>query len=688
MAHIFPLYFLIPELPNLNSQKYIEPYGNQVRQSIADCQRGLLQHFLSLGNTNGLTLSLRYFYDPNNSQHERLKIYFIFNYLYNDSQQLNLIREEIISFIQISNLSIFYNFDLLPELNQCQDLGWVNHIGEALKPEEFNSQGYYVPYLFEANKNNNMLNMCDILNRLNEKFLLEITLQVCQKSEDRSELAKALTQMIPQLQQVTSHRRDIFFERALSIYQHYQTTYLHSNLFKYSIKALAQTRSNIRPVLMELVRSATSVQTHGEQDCVEIVSRDMDTQKFLKNLKSTENVEICTAIERKGWQGDFEDKSIRQPVKPKSNNNELGDGSTDVYLKPFTSYLADFNNAALPPSSRGEIVRSSPSGITQSFSSSGKSPLAQIKDLKPLHRYATLEEISGFFRIVIPGKTPVPGIPQEQPPVFKPTAEDIFRQYGHTIKGDKYIVGLTDDGSVVYSDWSSIAHRLVAGLTGSGKTIFLFWVIFQFLYAEPQRQVYVLDPKKQFLLLKKAGVNIHVETEPDNYPDFLKEIYDKEFDRRKILIYEEVGVDDIKELKEFGYEEHRILVIVDEAARIENIDRDLREDTERYLQEYATQGRSLGIHLIYCTQRPINLIDPQVIEQLDERVIFRVSEGTSEHLLGNFMAARIPSGNRGQGRAVIQNENGVNFVNTPEIKRPKPNLPVSDTLWGRLTNKR
>lgn len=688
MTHIFPLYFLIPELPNLNSQKYIERYGNQVRQLIADSQRGLLQHFLSLDNTNGLTLSLRYFYDPNNSKDERLKIYLIFNDLYNDSQQLNLIREEIISFIQISNLSIFYNFDLSSGLNQCQKLEWVNHIGEALKPEEFNSQGYYVPYLFEANKNNNMLNMCDILNRLHEKFLLEITLQVGQKSEDRSELAKALAQMIPQLQQVTSHRRDIFFERALSIYQHYQTTYLHSNLFKYSIKALAQTRSNIRPVLMELVRSATAAQSHGEQDCVEIVSRDIDTQKFLKSLKSTENVEICTAIERKGWQSDFEDKSIRQPVKPKISNNELGDGSTDAYFKPFTSPIADCNNAALPRSSRGEIVRSSPSAITEYVNIYGKSPLAQNKDLKPLHRYATLEEISGFFRIVIPGKIPVVGIPQEQPPLIKPNAEDIFRKYGHTIKGDKYIVGLTDDGRIVYSDWSSIAHRLVAGVNGSGKTIFLFWVVFQFLYAEPQRQVYVLDPKKQFLLLKKAGVNIHVETQPDNYPDFLKEIYDKEFERRKTLIYEEVGVDDIKELREFGYEEHRILVIVDEAARIEDMDRDLREDTERYLQEYATQGRSLGIHLIYCTQRPIHLIDPQVIEQLDERVIFRVSEGTSEHLLGNFMAARIPSGNRGQGRAVIQNENGVNFVNTPEIKRPKPNLPVSDTLWGRLINKR
>lgn len=686
MTHIFPLCFPIPELPNLKSQKYIERYGNQIHDLIIDSQQGLLQYFLSLENTNSLTLSLRYFYDPSNSKEERLKIYLIFNYLHNDSQQLNLIKEEIISFIQISNLSVFYNFDLSSELNQ--NLGWVNHIGETLKPESFNSQGYYVPDLFEANKNNNMLNVCDILNRLNEKFLLEITLQICQNSEDRSELSKAIAQMIPQLQQVTNHRRDIFFERALSIYQHYQNTYLHSNLFKYSIKALAETRSTIRPVLMELVRSATEAKSHGEQDHVEIVSRDVDTQKFLKSLNATENVEICTAIERQGWQDNFGNKSIRQPVKPKISNDELGDGSTDIYFNPFTSDPADFNNAALPPSSRGEIVRSSPSAITQSFNSSGKSPLAQIKDLKPLHRYATLEEISGFFRIVIPGNIPVPGIPQEQPPVLKPTAEDIFRKYSHTIKGDKYIVGLADDGSVVYSDWSSIAHRLVAGVNGSGKTVFLFWVIFQFLYAEPQRQVYVLDPKKQFIVLKKAGVNIHVEIQPDNYPDFLKEIYDKEFERRKTLIYEEVGVDDIKELREFGYKEHRILVIVDEAARIESMDRDLREDTERYLQEYATQGRSLGIHLIYCTQRPINLIDPQVIEQLNERVIFNVSETTSEALLGNFMAARIPLGKRGQGRSVIQNENGVNYVNTPEIKRPKPNLPVSDTLWGRLINKR
>jgi len=684
MTHIFPLYFLIPELPNLNSQKYIERYGNQVRQSIADSQRGLLQHFLSLGNTNGLALSIRYFYDPNNSKDERLKIYMIFNYLHNDSQQLNLIREEIISFVQISNLSVFYNFDLSPGLNQCQNLEWVNHIGEALKPESFNSQGYYVPHLFEANKNNNMLNVCDILNRLNEKFLLEITLQVCQKSEDRSEWAKALAQVIPQLQLVTSHRRDSFFEGALSIYQHYQTTYLHSNLFKYSIKALAQTRSNIRPVLMELVRSATEAKSHGEQDCVEILSRDVDTQKFLKSLKSTENVEICTAVERKGWQDDFGDKLIRQSVKPKISNNELGDGSTDIH-KPFTSYLADFNNAALAPSSIGEIVRSSPSAITQSFNSSGKSPFALIKDLKPLHRYATLEEISGFFRIVIPGKTPVPGIPQERPKLFKLTAEEIVRKYGQemTENPDKYIVGMADDGSVVYSSWNNDPHRLVAGRPGYGKSNFLHWIIFQFLYANPKRKVYIADfGGADFQYLEDMNLNIEIVINSKGCKELVEKIHQQYEERLSLM--RQFKVNNIKKIQARGVEIDRMLWIIDEAAAIARADKELKKVIEQRLEEYVLQGRKFGIHVIYCTQFPTSeVVSRQVRENCGEKVVFRLSPDATDTVLGYRLADEIASAPK--GRAFVEGQDGGQYVNTPEIILPEETIvPISGTIWRYL----
>lgn len=37
----------------------------------------------------------------------------------------------------------------------------------------------------------------------------------------------------------------------------------------------------------------------------------------------------------------------------------------------------------------------------------------RVLDLKPLHRYATLNEISGLFRIVVPSDAPVAGISQE-----------------------------------------------------------------------------------------------------------------------------------------------------------------------------------------------------------------------------------------------------------------------------------
>lgn len=671
--------FKLVELPNRKSHNFIKQYGTQADKLVVNSQRELLLHWISLSNVHNSTLSIRYFHNPEESSEQQLKLYLIANYSANDFHDLQQARDEIASFFEVGSLSTFYKFELFQkELSQMPELKWVNYIGEVIKPEIFNLQGNYLPYLFEANKDNNMLAVCDVLHRLKEKFLLEITLQVCQSSEDRETWVNALSQMVAQLQLLTSKSKDAFLDTALKTYKQYQESYVNRNLFKYSIKALAETRSNICTVLMTLVQSATKSNSYGEQDYIEIVSRDKDEQKFLETLSATENIEISTAVERKGWEGDFGEKYIRQPIKPKLSN-DLGDGSTNIYSNSFNS--ANFGHPTLP-SSGGAIIRTGASAITQSSNNSRRLPLAQIKDLKPLHRLATLEEISGFFRLVIPGNTPVPGMATTR--LRNSTAEEIFNNYKHLMTKDEYIVGLDDENNPVTSSWSEIPHRLVAGVSGAGKSNFLKWIIFQFLYVNPKRRIYIADfGGVDFQWLNHMGVNVEIETTPENCPNLVEKIHQQEYERR-LQLMQEYGVSNLKELQEEGVEIDRTLWIIDEAADIADVSSKLRDTIEKRLKEYARKGRRFGIHVVYCTQRPTTeVITKQVTDQCEEKVVLRVSPDASYRILEDAIAGDIPKD--AKGRAYLSGYSGAKFVNTPLIKMPiGSKVKISDTLWANI----
>lgn len=666
---VSPLYLQIPELRNLSSKR-----------SEVLCEQQKFLEFLSDPNKfANLVISLRYVYDPTKEPNHRLKIYLSINHAEGDVQKV----QSALNIITKGSLRDFYKFKSLssqPDVMQKLE-NWVDVICEIIKDEKFpKNQGYYIPYLFQPNPDNDMLSVCKQLQPLDKRLIIEFTLQTCNGC-DKESIKTTIKQILRGINQESSRYSGTYLsineiDIARDIYNQYLNCYVTSdrNLFKYSIKILSESSYDIDLVVKALMQNALKDDNYGQKYQEIILKRG--SEEFNKSIMATKRVELFTDVERTEWKTDFEQQLIKGVSRQNSHRQ--------IIRLPETEPLQADNNL-LP--STGELVKANDSWSSGKYfeSSSDSNNISNNPSaLKLLHRIVTPQQISSLFRIVVSGDIPVPGIPQELPSFNKPTAEEIFSKYKGYITEDRYIIGLDEYGNIVTSDWSAIAHRLVAGLNGSGKTNFLFWVIFQFLHANRSRQVYVLDPKKQFSLLKKAGIKIQIETEKNNYPDFLEKIYFQEFERRKELIYEEVGVENIQDLRELGFEEYRILVIVDEAAVIERMDADLRDDTERFLEEFATQGRSLGIHLIYCTQRPINLISQQVIEQLDERVIFRVSEGTSESLLGNFKAARIPQGKIGCGMAVIQHEEGNKLVSTPEIKTPKTGIPLSATLWHKL----
>ncbi|NJO52677.1 MAG: hypothetical protein HC840_28440 [Leptolyngbyaceae cyanobacterium RM2_2_4] len=105
------------------------------------------------------------------------------------------------------------------------------------------------------------------------------------------------------------------------------------------------------------------------------------------------------------------------------------------------------------------------------------------------------------------------------------------------------------------------------------------------------------------------------------------------------------------------------------------------------MKEYARKGRTFGIYILYCTQRPTTeVITKQVTDQCGEKTIFRVTPDASHRILDDAVAGNIPIDAR--GRAWLDGYAGRMFVNVPKMEKPEGStIPIADTLWHYFVSK-
>ncbi|XZN93735.1 MAG: FtsK/SpoIIIE domain-containing protein [Microcoleus sp.] len=689
-------YFLSFELyPQRNHQQTRQ---TELRKNLLQTQQQLITSISRL-DTN-LTISLRYIYDPNQSP--KLKTYLLINHPHNTHTAED--SEQILSLLTKGKLSQFFTLTPQPNLTPFQNLGWVQTIGEILKHEEFIApQNYYLPHLFEANQSNDMSAVCDVIHRLDSKLILEITLKTYDNPTQKSLWVNAINQMLAQLEKVnanTSGIKDNILSVTSALYQKYQQSYPNSDLFQYSIKALAENRADAFPVLDTLIHEAIKETPHGKRCRIIQVSKNQPG--FSESLEATKNVNISSAIEWEGWHKNNSEISIANAIQPeKKGLGKFGGDSGSLPDKP------SFNHQNQPPMIGGvnseqnqnlpQLYNAVSDGSGLAKSSSSPAP-SRIVDLKPLHRLATAQEISGFFRIGIPKEIskeiPIESMTEKSLPVAN--SEDLFNYYKSLLEQDYetyrdcYIVGINDEGNPVESSWAETPHRLVAGVPGAGKTNFLNWVIFQFLYANPTGKIYIADfAGVDFnFLAKHFKDNVEIITTVEECQKLVEKIHTEEYQRR-IELMKEAEVQNIQQLREEGVEIQRTLWIIDEAADIALAPSKLKETIQTRLIEYARKGRKCGLHVIYCTQRPsTTIITPQVLESCEEKIVFRVSLVASEAIIESSQAAKISKESRGRAVLMLVGGDDNDYINTPYIQVPVgKKVLVEDTLWRYLATK-
>jgi S-DNA-T family DNA segregation ATPase FtsK/SpoIIIE len=197
------------------------------------------------------------------------------------------------------------------------------------------------------------------------------------------------------------------------------------------------------------------------------------------------------------------------------------------------------------------------------------------------------------------------------------------------------------NGRIVVGDLATMPHLLIAGSTGTGKSVAINAMIMSILYKATPEQVRLIlvDPKRLELGNYEGVPHLYtpIITEPKVAAVALRNAV-REMERRLKLLAEK-GVRNIDQynrlfddnqslsLFEEGDESHRplpyIVIIIDELADLMMLD---QSNVEESITRLAQMARAVGIHLVLATQRPsVDVITGLIKANFPARISFRVA---------------------------------------------------------------
>ena len=249
----------------------------------------------------------------------------------------------------------------------------------------------------------------------------------------------------------------------------------------------------------------------------------------------------------------------------------------------------------------------------------------------------------------------------------------------------KLTFGLGKDvaGNVVVTDIAKMPHILIAGSTGSGKSVCINTMITSIIYkAKPSEvKLLMIDPKIVELSVYNGTPHllIPVVTDPKKAAGALEWAV-QEMEKRYNLFAEKK----VRDIKGFNSVAEKIgelplpqiVIIIDELADLMMVS---SKEVENSICRLAQKARAAGMHLVIATQRPsVNVITGVIKANIPSRIAFAVSsqvdsrtildEGGAEKLLGKgdmlFYPTGIPKPIRIQGAFVSDKEveNIVKFI--------------------------
>src|SRR6056297_3343436 len=253
-------------------------------------------------------------------------------------------------------------------------------------------------------------------------------------------------------------------------------------------------------------------------------------------------------------------------------------------------------------------------------------------------------------------EAPIPG--KSAVGIEVPHENNLVVRLGDIISTDKYqsaeskltlALGRGIEGDPIITDLARMPHLLIAGATGSGKSVCMGSIITSIIYKASPKEVklILIDPKKVELINFEGLPHLFspVVTDPEKASNVLKYVV-QEMEKRYEL-FSESRTNSIetynskveKEEDKLPY----IVVIIDELSDLMMV---AANEVEDNICRLAQMSRAAGIHLVVATQRPsVDVITGLIKANIPSRISFAVSSqtdsrtildmGGAEKLLGN-----------------------------------------------------
>jgi S-DNA-T family DNA segregation ATPase FtsK/SpoIIIE len=389
---------------------------------------------------------------------------------------------------------------------------------------------------------------------------------------------------------------------------------------------------------------------------------------------------------------------------PVRNTQPIEESALHASSRILETKLGDFGVA-------GKVVAVRPGPVITTFEFE-PAPGVKVSRIVNLADDLAMALRAASVRILapIPGK-PVVGIEVSNPRRETVFIKEVLQSDGYRGAESKLTLALGKDttGNVVVADLARMPHLLIAGATGTGKSVSMNAMIMSILFKATPRdlRMIMIDPKMLELSTYEGipHLLVPVVTDPKKAAAALSNMTREMEDRYRLL--HEKGVrnvdsynrliaqareatgdedaeDETEESEEAsahhdatsargGQHRHlpRIVVIIDELADLMmTVGREIEESITRLAQK----ARAAGIHLILATQRPsVDVITGLIKANFPARISFQVTSGTNsrtildcvgaERLLGEGDMLFLPP-----GTARVQRLHGA-FVSDPDVHK-------------------
>ena len=248
---------------------------------------------------------------------------------------------------------------------------------------------------------------------------------------------------------------------------------------------------------------------------------------------------------------------------------------------------------------------------------------------------------SGVRIAAVPGKISIVGIEVPNRTVTTVSLREVIDspEFARAKGKSSFSVGKDIGGNCIVGNIAKMPHMLIAGTTGSGKSVCMNSIIISLLYkAGPEDvKLIMVDPKMVELGIYNGipHLLIPVVTDPKKAAGSLQWAVTEMLRRYKLMsdagVWDLESYNSIMESEEDGQKLPQVIVIIDELADLMLV---AAKEVEDSICRIAQMGRASGMHLIIATQRPsADVITGLMKANIPSRIAFSVASAMESRII-------------------------------------------------------